>query len=144
MRQVDLVTSEGTVGILASHVPTVFQLLPGLVSFIPEDSQHDKGVSKIESHFGTFISQFFSSSIESTIFDKVPFDHQGPWLQDQVSKTLFGMVTPATLFCGKPLGRLDGCSRVLMARQYVSSTRAHLVLCLNPFRPPRLSTKRSK
>lgn len=51
--QVDLVTTEGSVGVLANHVPTIFQLSPGVVRFSPASTDL-KDSNLLEPHFGNF------------------------------------------------------------------------------------------
>lgn len=53
VKQVNIESTTGSMGILAAHVPTIQQLVPGLIEVVPEES--DKPTSKF---FGINIDKY--------------------------------------------------------------------------------------
>ena len=77
--QVNLCSSEGDMGILANHVPSLIQLRPGLLEIFTDGSANQSG-SKRSAYFvsGGFATVNPDSSMQIAAFEAVTIDKIDP------------------------------------------------------------------
>ena len=114
IRQLNISTSEGDIGILANHVPSIHQLVPGPITAL---SSSDQGEEETYYVSGGFVIVNPDAKVDVKALDAYPLD-QFDW--DRIQVGLKDAEAQLGKTSGKPFNDPERSSAVLQSEIYKS------------------------